>query len=48
MDIRVVHEAPREGPLEPVAYDDSELTREEMLAMAERAFNDADTVGPIE
>jgi hypothetical protein len=31
-----------------VAYDDSELTREEMIAMAERAFNDADTAGPIE
>ena len=30
-----------------VAYDDSELTSAEMIAMAERAFDDADTAGPI-
>lgn len=33
--------------MQRVAYDDSELTPEEMLAMAERAFNDADTAGRI-
>jgi hypothetical protein len=31
-----------------VAYDDSEWTREEMLALAAQAFDDADTAGPIE
>jgi hypothetical protein len=31
-----------------VAYDDNELTPDEMIAMAERAFDDADTAGPIE
>ena len=30
-----------------VAYDDSEWTSEEMIALAERAFDDADTAGPI-
>jgi hypothetical protein len=30
-----------------VAYDDRELTPEEMIALAERAFDDADTAGPI-
>jgi hypothetical protein len=28
-------------------YDDSELTPEEMLALAAHAFDDADTAGPI-
>jgi hypothetical protein len=31
-----------------VAYDDSEWTGEEMIALAERAFNDADTAGRME
>jgi len=31
-----------------VAYDDSEWTPAEMVALAERAFDDADTAGPIE
>ena len=30
-----------------VAYDDSEWTAEEMIALAERAFDDADIAGPI-
>ena len=30
-----------------VAYDDSELSPVEMIAMAERAFDDADAAGPI-
>jgi hypothetical protein len=30
-----------------VAYDDSEWTPEEMIALAELAFDDADTAGPI-
>ena len=30
--------------MQHVAYDDSELTPEEMIAMAERAFDDADRV----
>jgi hypothetical protein len=34
--------------MQHVAYDDSELTPEEMIAMAERAFNDADAAGPID
>jgi hypothetical protein len=34
--------------MQHVAYDDSELTAEEMIAMAQRAFDDADTAGPIE
>jgi hypothetical protein len=34
--------------MQRVAYDDSELTAEEMIAMAERAFDDADAAGPIE
>ena len=34
--------------MQHVAYDDSELTAEEMVAMAERAFDDADAAGPIE
>jgi hypothetical protein len=34
--------------MQHVAYDDSELTTEEMIAMAERAFDDADAAGPIE
>ena len=34
--------------MQHVAYDDSELTAEEMIAMAERAFDNADTAGPIE
>lgn len=34
--------------MQHVAYDDSELTSDEMIAMAERAFDDADTAGPIE
>ncbi|MEX2174564.1 MAG: hypothetical protein WD872_09390 [Pirellulaceae bacterium] len=33
--------------MQRVAYDDSELTPEEMIALAERAFDDADTAGPI-
>ena len=33
--------------MQHVAYDDSELTPDEMIAMAERAFDDADTAGPI-
>jgi hypothetical protein len=33
--------------LQQIAYDDSEWTPEEMMAMAERAFDDADTAGPI-
>jgi hypothetical protein len=31
-----------------VAYDDSEWTAEEMAALAERAFDDADTAGRIQ
>ena len=34
--------------MQHVAYDDSELTAGEMIAMAEHAFDDADTAGPIE
>jgi len=34
--------------MQHVAYDDSELTGGEMIAMAERAFDDADTARPIE
>jgi hypothetical protein len=34
--------------MQHVAYDDSELTAEEMIAMAQRAFDDADAAGPIE
>lgn len=34
--------------MQRVAYDDGELTDEEMVAMAEHAFDDADTAGPIE
>jgi hypothetical protein len=30
-----------------VAYDDSEWTPDEMIALAERAFDDADNAGPI-
>jgi hypothetical protein len=30
-----------------VAYDDSELSQVEMIALAKRAFDDADTAGPI-
>lgn len=33
--------------LQQVAYDDSEWTPEEMMAMAQRAFDDADIAGPI-
>jgi len=33
--------------MQHVAYDDSEWTSEEMTALAERAFDDADTAGPI-
>ena len=33
--------------MQHVAYDDSEWTPEEMIALAERAFDDADTAGPI-
>ena len=33
--------------MQHVAYDDSELSPEEMIALAERAFDDADTAGPI-
>ncbi len=33
--------------MQHVAYDDSEWTHEEMVALAERAFDDADTAGPI-
>ena len=29
-------------------YDDSEWSREELLAVAKRTFEDADTAGPIE
>ena len=34
--------------MQHVAYDDSEWTPEEMMAIAEFAFDDADTAGPIE
>lgn len=33
--------------MQHVAYDDSELTPAEMISLAERAFDDADTAGPI-
>ena len=33
--------------MQHVAYDDSEWTPEEMIALAERAFDEADTAGPI-
>lgn len=33
--------------MQHVSYNDGELTSEEMIAMAERAFDDADTAGPI-
>jgi hypothetical protein len=33
--------------MQRVAYDDSEWTPEEMISLAERAFDDADTAGPI-
>jgi len=33
--------------MQRVAYDDSELTPQEMISLAERAFDDADTAGPI-
>ena len=34
--------------MQHVAYNDSELTADEMIAMAERAFDDADAAGPIQ
>jgi len=34
--------------METNEYDDSDLTPEEMIALAERAFDDADNAGPIE
>jgi hypothetical protein len=34
--------------MQHVAYDDGPWTAEEMIALAERAFDDADTAGPIE
>jgi hypothetical protein len=34
--------------MQHVAYDASEWTPEEMIAMAKYAFDDADTAGPIE
>jgi hypothetical protein len=34
--------------MQRVAYDDGELTAEEMIDMAERAFDDADSAGPIQ
>jgi len=33
--------------MQRVAYDDSEWTTEEMIALAERTFDDADNAGPI-
>jgi hypothetical protein len=30
-----------------ILYDDSDLTDEELRALAERTFHDADTAGPI-
>jgi hypothetical protein len=33
--------------MQHVAYDDSEWTSDEMIAIAKYAFNDADTAGPI-
>ena len=34
--------------MQHVAYDDSEWSAEELIALAERAFDDADTAGRIE
>jgi hypothetical protein len=34
--------------MQHVAYDDSEWTKEEMIALAERTFDDADAAGPIQ
>ena len=34
--------------MQRVAYDDSEWTAEEMIALAERAFEDTDRAGAIE
>jgi hypothetical protein len=33
--------------MQRIAYDDSEWTAEEMIALAERTFDDADSAGPI-
>jgi hypothetical protein len=33
--------------IQRVAYDDSEWTPDEMIALAERAFDGADNAGPI-